>query len=267
METANINKNGAVIYRGPSLLDGKPIFVVVTGLTRGSNNGKTGSMLQTWILRDTEEKPYFHVMGGTDFSICGDCKYSSGSRCYVDVSKAPGNVHKSYKRGGYKDYSFNAAEIAKIGSGRIVRLGSYGDPAAVPVGVWRALTAQAVRFTGYTHQWKNSFDLMPFCMASVDTLEEAEKANSLGWRTFRVTDFKVYSARKNEILCPASKEAGVKTSCERCGLCAGSTVKAKNIFIPAHGRKRNRPITVDSSERKNFEKEFKKALDSARKVA
>jgi hypothetical protein len=38
-----------------------------------------------------------------------------------------------------------------------------------------------------------------------------------------------------EILCPASKEAGYKTSCDKCGLCAGASIAAKSIAIVAHG--------------------------------
>jgi len=40
-----------------------------------------------------------------------------------------------------------------------------------------------------------------------------------------------------EILCPASEEAGKRTTCDKCGLCAGLTRKAKDIMIPVHGSK------------------------------
>ena len=43
--------NGAILYCGPSLLDGSPIIVVITGLSGRSTNTKTGKMAQTWILR------------------------------------------------------------------------------------------------------------------------------------------------------------------------------------------------------------------------
>ena len=38
-----------------------------------------------------------------------------------------------------------------------------------------------------------------------------------------------------EISCPASDEAGKRTTCERCGLCAGASRAAKDITIIAHG--------------------------------
>ena len=43
-------------------------------------------------------------------------------------------------------------------------------------------------------------------------------------------------APKGFINCPASIEAGKKTSCELCSMCSGSGSKrGKNIYINAHG--------------------------------
>ena len=73
------------------------------------------------------------------------------------------------------------------------------------------------------------------CMASADTEQEAREAQTMGWRTFRV---KEASAPKlaREVTCPASKEAGVKTSCEDCRACGGTSSKARaGIVINAHG--------------------------------
>ena len=53
--------NGAIIYRGPSLLDGKPIVVIAVGLNSSSKNRKTGNMLQTYILRDDIKIGRAHV--------------------------------------------------------------------------------------------------------------------------------------------------------------------------------------------------------------
>ena len=51
----------------------------------------------------------------------------------------------------------------------------------------------------------------------------------------RFKDIKELNKDK-EILCPASEEAGKKTSCIKCGLCAGTTTKSKkSIAIVAHG--------------------------------
>ena len=46
----SINPNGRILWEGVSPFDGQPIVCIVTGLSQGSANGKTGTMLQTWIL-------------------------------------------------------------------------------------------------------------------------------------------------------------------------------------------------------------------------
>ena len=76
-------------------------------------------------------------------------------------------------------------------------------------------------------------------MASVDTIEEREEAKKAGWRTFRVAEKFTGEdiVLPGEILCPASEEAGKRTTCDKCGLCAGLSRKAKDIMIPVHGSK------------------------------
>lgn len=236
--------NGAVIYRGPSQLDGKPIIVVVTGLRSSSANEKTGNMLQTWILRE-DIAPHVAIKTGDDASICGSCPHRGaatgdkavGRTCYVQVHNAPRSVYAAYHRGIYP----MAEDIAEVGRGRLVRIGSYGDPAAVPVEVWKKLTRYASGWTGYTHQWfgmppELAEEFQPLCMASVDSEEEATQAKTLGWRTFRVAQSGAIADKTLEVLCPASEEAGRKSSCENCRLCMGTTSKArKSVMIPVHG--------------------------------
>jgi imidazole glycerol phosphate synthase subunit HisF len=57
----------------------------------------------------------------------------------------------------------------------------------------------------------------------------------MGYRTFRTrTEAEALGAR--EIACPASDEAGNKTSCADCRACGGTAAKAKvSIAIIAHG--------------------------------
>jgi hypothetical protein len=72
-------------------------------------------------------------------------------------------------------------------------------------------------------------------MASCDTQADYIDAKALGFRTFRV---RLASDELNtrEIVCPASKEAGVKTNCAACVACGGNTAKAKvDVAIMAHG--------------------------------
>lgn len=225
--------NGAVIYRGPSLLDGSPIVVIVTGIRDKSQNAKTGNMLQTWILR-ADVEPHLAVRSGEDSGICGDCKHA-GTTCYVQVERAPLAVYRAWLRGSYSDWTeaFPVRALAE----RSIRLGAYGDPAAVPFKVWRRVFAQKlVGWTGYTHQWKNPAhrQLRNYVMASVDSLAEAEQAWADGWRTFRVrsaTD----SLTKREAVCPASEEGGKRSTCAKCNLCRGQRSEARSIAIIVHG--------------------------------
>ena len=40
-----------VIYEGPSMLDKKPIFAALVGLSKASSNSATGAMVQVYIMR------------------------------------------------------------------------------------------------------------------------------------------------------------------------------------------------------------------------
>lgn len=229
--------NGFIFYRGPSMLDGSPIIAIATGTARGSRNGKTGAEVQTWILRD-DMSPVDAVKTGADAAICGTCVHrgdgtGKARSCYVTVFQAPLVVWKSAQRGLYPTLNEHAASLAL--SGKVVRLGSYGDPAAVPANVWRTLVAFTSGHTGYTHQWRTNDDLRDLCMASCDSSFEQELAKAQGWRTFRVMR-KGDRLNPREIACPASAEAGAKTSCSACKACGGTSSKAKiDIAIIAHG--------------------------------
>ena len=49
---------GVVLYRGPSLLNGRRIVVVATGLCRMSKNPKTGNMVQNLHPSGPNRAPY-----------------------------------------------------------------------------------------------------------------------------------------------------------------------------------------------------------------
>lgn len=234
--------NTAVLWQGASRLDGSPIAVLITGLAKQSKNSKTGDMLQTWILR-RDVSPTEAIATGADYSICGDCKHRGESvdghvrnrSCYVVVKNAPLQIWRKYSRGGYPH--LRPSELAPLVQGRSIRFGSYGDPAAVPIAVWQKLARMATRTTGYTHQWQQSTQLRPYCMASVDTPEELATAQSAGWRTFRVKSASDL-AQIGEIACPASAESGHRTTCADCTLCNGrqrTDDQRKSIVINAHG--------------------------------
>lgn len=222
----------SVLHEGPSQLDGAPVVVLVTGVDTPSRNIKTGPLIQTWILR-ADVHPMDAIHSGQDASICGACVHR-GRSCYVNVGWAPGNLWRAWRRG----------RVAPLQppTGRVVRLGAYGDPVAAPIDAWRAYLAPARGWVGYTHQWAAPV-AAPFkvlCMASVDTPEEAREARRQGWRTFRIRSVGgALSTDAREVVCPASDEAGKRTTCEKCRLCdGGARAKAPHVAIIAHGAKR-----------------------------
>ena len=225
--------SGAVIYKGPSNFDAKPIVVIAVW---SSKNSKTGDMLQTYILR-SDIDPRDANKYGEDESICGQCQHrgtptldptkalAEERTCYVTMGQGPLIVFNEFIAGKYP-----VASPRAVGAGRRVRIGTYGDGAAAPDYVWSELLSEAEGHTAYSH---NGGDPQRY-MVSADTLAQAQGAWANGYRTFRVVR-DVSEIRKNEVLCPASKEAGHKTTCAACLLCGGASVKAKSIAIPVHG--------------------------------
>jgi len=227
---SDAGKNGLVIWEGPSLIDKKPIVLVATGFKR-TKNSKIGKMISTWIMRSYVEPMHANRNGG-DYSVCGDCKHRKWRTCYVNLAHGPYNVWCAYKRKAYRKIDHKDHGIFWD---RDVRIGSYGDPAAVPFEIWNWIVETSDAITSYTHQWKNCDErLKKISMASVDTIAERREANSLGWRTFRML-MEDEAPLKDEILCPASVNRGVVT-CKDCGLCCGTSSKNNsNVAIHVHG--------------------------------
>lgn len=235
-----MRRSGAILYDGPSQLDGRPVLAILTGLARPSANRKTGAMLQLWILpRDVD--PVRASAKGQDASVCGTCpmRWALKGACYVNLGQAPRAVWNAWKRGAYA--AADASELPALVKGRAVRLGAYGDPAAVPVAILRALAAAARGWTGYTHQWArpSARELQGLCMASCETEAQAKLATAQGWRVFltRPKPATGLPLPAGFITCPASNEAGNRTTCARCGLCNGSrgaSDRRKSISINLH---------------------------------
>lgn len=193
-----------ILYHGPSMIDGAEIVAIAT---ESSANSKTGAMAQVWILR-ADVPPQAASRDGRDVSICGDCPHR-----------------------------FNPA------TGKRIRLGAYGDPAAVPAHVWEQLLEDSDGRTGYTHQWAhrdplvraNAAALRPYVMASADSIADHQRATAAGWRTFRVRTASS-PLLERERVCPASTEAGARTECAACRACSGTAGRGhSNITIIAHG--------------------------------
>lgn len=234
---------GVILFEGPSAIDGAPIVIIANRIETASNNAKTGAMVQTFILR-ADIAPLEAVKTGADAAICGQCpaRPALGGFCYVNIGQAPTSTFKAYQRGRYArpGIDYDPGLIPELFAGALVRLGSYGDPGAAPIGFWAPLVRYAKAVNGYSHQWETRPDLRAHCMASVETESQAETAQALGWRTFRVR-LATEAKAQGKVICPASKEAGAKTSCADCRACGGTGAKAKaSIVIVAHGPKARR---------------------------
>jgi hypothetical protein len=214
--------NAAVLWRGPSAIDGVEVALVVSGLTEPSANTKTGDMIQTWVMR-TDMHPVEAKLTGQDTTICGDCPLASGYGCYVNVHWAPAALWRELP---------SMPELGVIPTrGRPVRVGAYGDPSVVPIEVWQRILPR--RWTGFTHRWREQAvqPFRAFCMASTEDTASTREAWAKGWRTFRLrpAGTPLLSA---EIDC-VERTHGIQ--CADCALCRGNRLGAKSVSIEAHG--------------------------------
>jgi hypothetical protein len=252
-------KQSIVIYHGPSMLDGAPIVALASV---GSSNVKTGRMVQTWIMR-ADMHPSEASARKCDASVCGLCsrRHSLDGDCYVAIVHAPRSVWESWDRQGRPgtnwtdEQSILALQTDARANG--LRIGSYGDPMAVPAEVWQDLiSALAPRsVVGYTHQWNRAWSFVTTpgsfhrytmagyewfrenVMASCDSVAEAELARSLGWRFFLAIPNETHRAfALGAIQCPATRDSNPLT-CDRCGICNGAQGKATraSVFLMEHG--------------------------------
>jgi hypothetical protein len=249
------------------MMDGTELYLVFTGRPsrgqRGSANPKTGALIQSWIIRG-DLLPRRAIESGEDSSVCGACRLrptiaralraeararrepAGAPQCYVRADNAPRAVYRALQSGRYQRAE-TLEEAAEWLRGHDVRLGSYGDPAAVSVATWRAILRHARPATGYSHQWNhadqvvraNARAIRDLCMASVDSAAERDRAQAQGWRTFRVIDIRRADQvlRANgEAACPAARETGARLDCASCRQCAGTSAQGpRGIAIFDHG--------------------------------
>jgi hypothetical protein len=236
-----------IFYQGPSLIDGSPIVGIAID---SSKNRKTGGLIQCYIIR-SDIAPLDASKTGADVSICGSCKHRGTPTdnpekkqaelrgCYVNLGQGQTIVFKGLKRGIYKQAT--PAEVQAFTAGQGVRLGTYGDPAAIPRAAWGMLLVKASFWTGYTHNLKVQPSMSDLCMVSADSQQQSASAKAHGRRSFRVIPLTQWKAKgkaavsSHEILCPASTEAGSRVTCDKCKLCNGTKSKGKSIAIVAHG--------------------------------
>lgn len=235
-----------VIYRGPSRYD--PAQTVRAVLVWHSNNVKTGDMVQLFVLHDSVP-PQDAQRTGDDQAVCGACPFRPklGGGCYVATFQGPLSTWKSTRGRAVSP----VPEIASQFEGRALRLGAYGDVAALPPALIASLvSAVKGRVTGYTHGHRllgmeGVSHLRTSCMLSVESEEQARDAWAQGWRTFRgVPPDSDSNVKGAEIQCPTETR---DVQCVSCGLCKGASLpSARSITIPVHGLAEKRALRVVS---------------------
>jgi hypothetical protein len=247
--------NGIELWRGQSFYDGKlvddyagggEIVVIATGFTSRSTNIKTGGMIQVYILA-TAGDPVTVSNNGEDSAQCGSCKHrhSLGGACYVNLGHGPNAVYKAWKAGRYP--KARAQDLARLRTKR-VRLGAYGDIAALPLEALQLILPHIRKHTGYTHGWQAAAGdrkdlLQRYTVASVDNEVEQLQAANAGWSTFRVMPTggmeSPVTTTLEHLECLNTTHG---TECIDCLLCSGTSTGSKllNIYIGAHGSRAKR---------------------------
>lgn len=191
--------------------------VILTGLENPSSNVKTGPMIQSYIMGDN----------GCDQCVSQDI-------CYVSRGLKP--VKDKFESNRYME-----AKGLDL-SNRRVRLGAWGDPAFVPKATFDALNLK--KYTGYTHFWREDFaqEYRGYLMASVETIEALELAESLGWKCYyNMVDVSLGHISEEEVLERLGSRAisctfvTKGTQCYDCLLCSDRATK--HILIKPHGNK------------------------------
>lgn len=173
-------------------------------------------------------------------SNCMDCPFNKFGMCYthkfnqyvgfISMLKSIIKEHGTFENIPTYNQEIHDA-IVGISTGTYVRFGTYGEPSLHPVKLIEDVTKVCTNWTGYTHQWHRNKELSKYLMASTHTPKQEEKARSFGYRSFIASKDKL----GQYVNCPASKEAGYKSSCSKCGLCSGTEGKGKkSIYILNH---------------------------------
>lgn len=171
---------------------------------------------------------------------CLDCPFNSFGKCYthkmnqysgfVSMLKSVISTYGEF----YNIPTFNSdlhQQIVKMSTNTYVRFGTYGEPSLHPTELIEDVVKVAPTWTGYTHQWQKREELSRFFMASTHNSVEEIIARDLNFRSFVATDKKIDGI----VNCPASKEAGYKSTCSKCGLCSGTDGKgSKSVYIILH---------------------------------
>jgi len=203
-------------------------------------------IVQTYVF---SREQFEHVLTGTKDlsgfyskanSNCLDCPMREYGKCYTHKYMQTAGFYSMLRSVG-KEFpcweqvpemsSGMLSKIVAMATSKYVRFGTYGEPVLHGWMLVKSITLVAKNWTGYTHQWRDYPHFAEFFMASVHSHEIEAVARGEGWRSFA----SLKSPSVELVNCPASKEGGFRTSCDKCGLCSGQGGKgSKSIYILEH---------------------------------
>jgi hypothetical protein len=225
--------------------DGSNIFVIRKGKTSNEKISEgRDKIVQTytfsydqWVYANNVANKSMKDFFKLDGSNCLDCPFSGSTGnagCYTHkFNQYVGFISmlKSISKDELTMYNQTKHDdVVALSKDVFIRFGTYGEPSLIPLQLISDMANVAKNWTGYTHQsgkvWADGYK--DFFMASLETATEQSD-----WRAFRVLED--VSIDANSIQCPASKEAGYKSTCAKCGLCSGLLGKgSKDVKITTH---------------------------------
>lgn len=221
-----------IIYHGPAMLPYKGTVTAVA--FESCDNPKTGHCIAVAILPGKGVDAMAARGKGRDLACCGGCVFRSiasggNGGCYVSPLALMGYAGAASSAWTAADpYAMPACPSLPM------RLGAYGDPAAIPLDAFHRLMAWHTGMAwGYTHGWKhpNAQHLRTVCMASVETPQGQADAQAKGWRVYRIIPTAGDRKATGLPLCESAK--GV--ACVDCGQCSGLSGSKGGRAIVVHG--------------------------------
>lgn len=261
---SKFNKNSLVLTECKSAFNGEDLVVTLTAISDEGDNEKVGRMIGSNIM-PAGQNPKDAVKAGTDQSACGNCPFRPSNyqkvkknaphllknvvTCYVTV--AIDGIYSnwmSWSRGRIKALT----DVFKQLPNKPIRMGSWGDPAMVPVEAWGPVLEGRDR-TGYTHQWRREFAqaYKRLVQASCSNLSEVKLANEKGWFAYLTVPPGTDMSEFDGVECPY-QATNKQVNCETCLLCDGTKC---NVWCYDHGLPfKRRKITpqVDALGNKSF---------------
>ena len=227
---------------------GEALFVFTLGKTRNAKIADSRELvLQTYSysrqqfeLANIGHQITMDSFFKADQAVCFDCPFSQNRGCYTAKIEQYMGFLSSLRSIGKKqqwedipEYSDSIAQqIVNMAKGRYVRLGTYGEPSLIPLPLMSQVCGASKSWTGYTHQYMRKPEYAPYLMASLHSDRQMTYAERLGFRAFIASKERL---AKPFVNCPASNEAGFKSTCSACGLCSGTSGKgSKSVWILEH---------------------------------